>query len=208
MLEPPLADEGLARGLDLLAGLCRDHVGVVGGDLLMEPFGCVRQQVPVLVDRATLHRHAIPHRGDGLVEPRRAVDDEELRIPQAALDEIVENGAPSLGALAAHALDGEKHLLAVVTHAKDDQQRDRGRFAIEPYPHHRAVEDEADDWLLGQRAAFQASQSLFTLRHVRLTVSLPTVPPNSAASARRTRRVLVPARYVLAINASAASVRR
>jgi hypothetical protein len=55
---------------------------------------------------------------------------------------------------------------------------------------------------------FQASQSLFTLRHVRLAVSLPTVPPTKAASARRTRRVLVPARYVLAISASAASVRR
>src|ERR1700693_2524188 len=41
---------------------------------------------------------------------------------------------------------------------------------------------------------FQVSQSLFTLRHVRLTVSLPTVPPNTAASARRTRLVLVPAR--------------
>src|SRR5450631_3375995 len=41
---------------------------------------------------------------------------------------------------------------------------------------------------------FQASQSLFTLRHVRLTVSLPTVPPNNAANARRTRLVLVPAR--------------
>src|SRR4051812_37294029 len=40
--------------------------------------------------------------------------------------------------------------------------------------------------------AFQASQSLFTLRQVRLTVSLPTVPPNKAARARRTRRVLVP----------------
>src|ERR1700681_1799694 len=37
---------------------------------------------------------------------------------------------------------------------------------------------------------FQASQSLFTLRHVRLTVSLPTVPPNKTASARRTRRVV------------------
>src|ERR1051325_9383510 len=56
--------------------------------------------------------------------------------------------------------------------------------------------------------AFQASQSAFTFRHTRLTVSLPTAPPNSAASARRTRRVLVPARYVLAISASAASVRR
>ena len=41
---------------------------------------------------------------------------------------------------------------------------------------------------------FQASQSVFTLRHTRLTVSLPTAPPNKAASARCTRRVLVPAR--------------
>src|SRR5258708_10276902 len=39
---------------------------------------------------------------------------------------------------------------------------------------------------------FHASQSFFTLRQVRLTVSLPTAPPNRAASARRTRRVLVP----------------
>ena len=42
--------------------------------------------------------------------------------------------------------------------------------------------------------AGQASQSVFTLCQVRLTTSLPTAPPNSAASARRTRRVLVPAR--------------
>jgi hypothetical protein len=40
--------------------------------------------------------------------------------------------------------------------------------------------------------AFQASQSAFTFRHTRLTVSLPTAPPNSAASARRTRRVYHP----------------
>ena len=40
----------------------------------------------------------------------------------------------------------------------------------------------------------QASQSVFTLRHTRLTTSLPTAPPKSAASARRTRRVFVPDR--------------
>jgi len=56
--------------------------------------------------------------------------------------------------------------------------------------------------------AFHASQSLFTLRQVRLTGSLPTPPPNNAVRARRTRRVLVSARYTLAISASAASVRR
>src|SRR5215469_7278060 len=34
--------------------------------------------------------------------------------------------------------------------------------------------------------AFQASQSFFTLRHTRLTVSLPTAPANRVLSARRT----------------------
>jgi hypothetical protein len=52
-----------------------------------------------------------------------------------------------------------------------------------------AIENEAHDRLVGQRAAFHASQSLFTLRHTRLTVSLPTAPPNRAESARRPQRV-------------------
>ena len=56
--------------------------------------------------------------------------------------------------------------------------------------------------------ACQLSQSVFTLRQARLTASLPTLPPNRPASARRTRRVLVPARYVLAIIASARLVSR
>src|SRR5580658_8666662 len=55
---------------------------------------------------------------------------------------------------------------------------------------------------------FHASQSPCTLRHTRLTVSLLTAPLNSATSARRTRRVLVPERYAPAISASAARVRR
>ena len=43
----------------------------------------------MLVNRAALERHAVPDDGDGLVEPRRAVDDEELGPSQAALDEII-----------------------------------------------------------------------------------------------------------------------
>jgi CheY-like chemotaxis protein len=39
----------------------------------------------------------------------------------------------------------------------------------------------------------QASQPTFTLRQARLTTSLPTAPWNSAAGARCTRGVLVPA---------------
>jgi len=120
VLEPPFADEGLAAGLDLLAGRRVDHVAVVGGDLLVQALGGVRQQVPVLVHRAALDRHAVPHGGDGLVEARRSVDDEELGPLQPAPDEIVEHTAPGLGALAAHALDRQQHFLPVRAHADDD----------------------------------------------------------------------------------------
>jgi hypothetical protein len=160
----------------------------------VQALGGVRQQVPVLVHRAALDRHAVPDGGDRLLEPRRAVDDEELRPPQPALDEIVEDRAPGLGALAAHALDREQHLLAVGAHADDDQQRDRGRLAVEPHAHHRAVEDQPHDRLLGQRAGVPGIPVALHLAPDPADVSLPTAPPNSAASARRTRRVLVPAR--------------
>src|SRR3982074_3775232 len=56
MLQPPFADEGLAASGDLLRCRRIDHVVVVGGDLLMQTFGRVGQKVPVLVDRAALHR--------------------------------------------------------------------------------------------------------------------------------------------------------
>src|SRR5271167_5183505 len=112
----------------------------------------VREKVPVLVDRAALHRHAVPDGGDGLVEPGCAVDDEELGPPQPALDEIVEDGTPGLGALTTHALDREHHLLAVLAYADDDEERDGGRFAVEPHAHHGAVENEPYDRLFGQRA--------------------------------------------------------
>ena len=70
MLEPPFADEGLAARFDLLARRRVDHVVVLGGDLLVQALGGVRQQVAMLVHCAALHRHAVPHRGDrGLVEP-------------------------------------------------------------------------------------------------------------------------------------------
>jgi hypothetical protein len=71
------------------------------------------EEVSVLMNRAALDRHSVPDRGNGLVEAGRAIDDEELGAPQPALDETVEDSAPGFGALAAHALDREQHLLAV-----------------------------------------------------------------------------------------------
>ena len=93
-----LRTKALRRVFDLLRRRGVDHVGVVGGDLVVQALGRVGQQVPVLVDRAALHRHAVPDGGDRLLQPRRAVDDEELGPAQAALDEVVEDGAPGLGA--------------------------------------------------------------------------------------------------------------
>src|SRR5271169_4086865 len=146
--------------------------------------------------------------GDRALEPRAAIDDEELGPPQAAPDEIVEDRAPGLGALAAHLFDRQKHLLAVLAHPDDNEQRDGSGFAVEPHAHHGAVENQPHDWLLGQRAGVPCVPVALHLAPHRLTVSLPTSPPNTLRSARRTRRVLVPARYAPAISASAARARR
>src|SRR5581483_796421 len=141
--------------LDLLARRRVDHVVVVGGDLLVQALGRMRQQVPVLVQGTALHRHAIPHGGDRGLKPGRAVDNEEFGTAQPTADEIVEHSTPGFGALAAHTLDREQHFLTIRTHADDDQQRDGGRLAVEPYPHHGAVEDQSHDRFFGQRAGIQ-----------------------------------------------------
>ena len=69
VLEPPFADEGLAARLDLLTRGRIDHVVIIRGDLVMQALWRVREKVPVLVDRAALNRHTIPHGGDRLVSP-------------------------------------------------------------------------------------------------------------------------------------------
>ena len=84
-------------------------------------------------------------------------------------------------------------LIASGAHPQDDKQRNRSGFAVEPNANHCTVEDLTIGSSASERV-FQASQSVFTLRQVRLTVSLLTAPPYRAVNARRTRRVLVPAR--------------
>ncbi len=118
----------------------------------MQAIRRMREQVPVLVHGAALHWHAVPNNGDRAVEPRRAIDDEEFRPLQTASGQIVEDTAPSFGAFTAHALDREQNFLSVGTHAQHDEQRNRSGFAVEPNANNRAVEDQADDRLVGQRA--------------------------------------------------------
>jgi hypothetical protein len=56
VLEPPLADEGLAAGFNLLARGGVDHVGVVGGDLLVQALGGVREEIAMLVNRGVVEK--------------------------------------------------------------------------------------------------------------------------------------------------------
>lgn len=117
----------------------------------------MRKQVPVPVHGTALHRYVAPHRGDGAVDPRRAIDDQEFRPPQTAPDQIVEHAAPSLGAFAAHVLDGEQNLLPIGAYSKHDEQRNRRGLAVEPDANYPSVKDEPHDRLLGEVRAFQAS---------------------------------------------------
>src|SRR5262245_49404528 len=77
--------------------------------------------------------------------------------------EIVENGAPRRAGLAAHVLDGQQHFLTVLAHAEHDQEHDRGGLPVEPDPHHGAIQDQADDRLLGQRAGIPGIPITFHL---------------------------------------------
>jgi hypothetical protein len=63
-------------------------------------------------------------------------------------------------------------------HINDDQQRDGGRFAIEPHAHHRAVENEPHDRLIGQRADVPP----------RLNRSSPCARPGAPCPCRPRRR--------------------
>jgi len=95
MLQAPFAEEGLALRLDLRLAFCVDHISVIVRYFIFQPLGRVRQQIAVLVHRATLNRHVRPQRGERLLQTRRAVDDDELRRRQSAVDQIVEQRAPS-----------------------------------------------------------------------------------------------------------------
>src|ERR1700746_2422493 len=84
----------------------------------------------MLVDGTALGRHIAPQSGQRLLQPSPAIDNQELRLTQFALDEIVEDGAPSLAGLATQMLDRKQLLLAVLARPERDQQHDRGGLAV------------------------------------------------------------------------------
>src|SRR5260370_27199492 len=192
MPQPPFAKEGFASLLNLLWGVRVDHVGVVGRDLVMQPLGSVGEQVAVLVDGGGLRRRIAPDGGQSRLQARTAVDDQEFRLAQPTLHEVIENRSPGLLRLATHVLTASSTFwpssrTPSTTRSEIDVAflSSRTRTTV-PSRIKRTIGSSASERL------FHTSQSPCTFRHTPLTVSLPTAPPNSAASALRTRRVAVP----------------
>jgi hypothetical protein len=103
-----------------------------------------------LCNGAALDRYVVPQACQGRFEALAAIDDNQLRPGHAATGQVVQDGPPGGLALAAHALDREHHLLTVAPDAERDQQRDRGRLAIQANLDHRAVQDQPDDVVAGE----------------------------------------------------------
>jgi hypothetical protein len=83
----------------------------------MAVFG-VAEEIAVLRHGAAVDRQALsPGRDERRLAPWRAVHDDEVRPLQPAGVEIVEKLAPIRGALAAHVLERQQHLLPVAAHA-------------------------------------------------------------------------------------------
>ena len=148
----------------------------------------------MLVHGAALDSHVGPQRRHRLFPGPARRRRRPAPRSQSAPDEIIEQRTPGRLAFPAHAFDREQHLLpsartpsATSNEIEVALLSSRTRATV-PSRIRRTIGSSASE------RAFQASQSPFVLRQTRLTTSLSTGPANTAFNARRTRRVLVPAR--------------
>src|ERR1700751_4798657 len=144
------------------------------------------QKIAMLVNRAALDQNIRPKRGERFLKAGSAIGDDELRRLQAAFDEIIEERPPGSFAFSTHVLDRQEPR-AMRSAIEVDFLSSLTRTTV-PSRISRVIGSSV------RERAFQAFQPPLTFRQTRLTVSLPPAPQNRAASARRTRRVLVPER--------------
>ena len=130
----------------------------------------------MLVNRAALDRRVGPQRRQRLFQACGApsASDQLPACLNPRLTEIVEQRAPGGLAFPAHACRiASSSFWPSARTPSATRKRDRGRLAVEADTDNRAVEDQPHDRRSPSGRAFQASQSPFTLRHARLTTSLP-----------------------------------
>src|SRR6202023_3570811 len=90
--------------------------------------------------------------GKSFLEAGCAIDNDEFRRLQTSIDPIIEERPPGRLALPAHVLDRQQNFLAVLPDAQRHEKENRRGLLVEPHPHHCAVENEPDDWLVLQGA--------------------------------------------------------
>jgi len=190
VLEPPLADEALRRA-SISCRVAHRSCRCIGGDLLVQALGACAIRF-LCCGPCSVGPARRPDGRNGLVEPGAP---STMRNSGRRKPRLMRSSArcASLGALTPMLLDREQHLLAVLAYAKDDKERDGSRFAVEP---HGTTVPSRMRRTIGSSASERAV-------HVS-SRSSPCARPGSpypcrraakqGASARRTRRVLVPAR--------------
>ena len=163
----------------------------------------------MLVNGAALGRHLRPQRHQRLLQTGGAVDDQEFGRLQSAGDDG-RRAAPARRHRSRRpcssrraAPSGRRAARRGRREARSTQPSCRAGRA------RRCRRGSSRTMSSASSGRFdQASQSVFTFRHTRLTVSLPTAPLEQRRERPRTRRVLVPARSVPAISASTCRVMR
>src|SRR5262249_43330562 len=182
--EPPFADEGTATHLDFCSRGGVDHVVVVGRDLLMQALGCMNEQVAVLVNRAALGRHVAPEGGQCLLQPvpPSTIRNSGLRSPRLTRSSRTARHAALVSPpmfLAANSTFWPSSRTPSTTRSTIAVafRSSRTRTTV-PSRIRRMIGSAANE------RAFQASQSPFTFRHTRLTVSLRAGRGSAALGAR------------------------
>src|SRR6201993_1182040 len=125
----------------------------------------------MLVEGAALGRHITPQSGQRLLQPSPAIDNQELRLAQLALDEVVEDGPPSLAGLPPIFLTASSTFWpswrtpSTTSSTIEVALRSSLTRTTVPSRIRRTIGSSA------RERAFQASQSAFAFRHTRLAVS-------------------------------------
>ena len=125
----------------------------------------------VLMHGAPLHWSAVPAGGVRLLQPRRAVNDKEVRPSQPALDEVIEHvrqasalSPPMLLTASSTLCPSARTPMTTSSEIEVVLRSSRTRTAV-PSRTRRRIGSSA------RERVFQASQSCFTLSHSRLTMS-------------------------------------
>ena len=151
-----MRDEGLAPFFDLLGRRGVDHVGIVGGDLLVQALGASAEQVATTYEPCAVGpaRRSRPRRSPSrtaLVRRRRS----GLRAAQIAGDQVVERHTPRLRRLTAPmSLTASRIFWPSSRTPITTSSEIEVSFLVQADARDGAVDGQSHDRLIGRRSAW------------------------------------------------------